>query len=93
MTIRHRLAAGLRQLAQRLDPPRHHCDLEEADRRVLEAWAHVDAGRIRRRRGESARDFGRRVARGDYVVVDNLIDFDTERARRAQTPRKAATRW
>jgi hypothetical protein len=92
VTLRHRLATGLRELARRLHPPppdRGDAELEAADR-WLEICAHVDAGRIRRRRGESARAFGRRLARGDYVIVDNLIDFGAARARVVE--RKAAAR-
>jgi hypothetical protein len=92
MTLRRRLAAHLRELARRLDPPppdRGDAELAAADR-YLELMAHVDAGRIRRRRGESARAFGRRIARGDYVIVDNLIDFSAARARVVE--RKAAAR-
>jgi hypothetical protein len=92
MNFRRRLATLCRRLARWLDPPpdRGDAELEEADRRCLEAWEHAEAGRIRRRRGESGRDFGRRLARGDYVILDNLIDFSAARARVVE--RKAAAR-
>ena len=93
MTVRARLAIHLRELARRLDPRPHRDDaqIEEADRRLLEAWDHVDAGRIRRRRGESARAFGRRLARGDYVIIDNnLIDLSAARARVVERKKAAA---
>ena len=90
MTFRRRLASKLRALATRRDPPpRDHGDDElAAVDRHLELWALVDAGRIQRRAGESTRALSRRLTRGDFEIVDNLIDFNTERARRAH--RKAA---
>jgi len=64
----------------------HDADAElAAADRYREICAHIDAGRIRRHRGESREAFHRRVIRGDFVIIDNLIDFQIERARRANT--------
>jgi hypothetical protein len=89
--------ASLDATAYRLDPPapvtrpephdNGHAEMDAVDR-DLELWAHVAAGRIRRRRGESSIELVRRLRAGDYVIVDNVIDFQIERARRAH--RKAA---
>lgn len=94
------LAGRCHALAFRLDPPvaplappapSHGDDAEmDAVERDLVIWEHVEAGRIRRRRDESSLAFVRRIRAGDYVIIDNVIDLDTERARRAQ--RKAASR-
>ena len=92
MTLRARLAARLRALALRLDPPapdRGDAELAAAER-YLEVVAHVEAGRVRPRRGESPRAFSPRLARGDFEINDNVIDFGAARARVAE--RKAAAR-
>jgi hypothetical protein len=83
MNLRCRLAARLREFAARLDPPApDHGDAElEAADRYLELMAHVDAGRVRPRRGESLKAFHRRLIRGDFEINENLIDFSAARAR------------
>jgi hypothetical protein len=92
LTFRRRLAARLRALAERLDPPVHSPGGAVAcAKRMTETLAHAAAGRIRRRKGESIDAFAWRLAIGDFQIVDNLIDFQLERARRAST-NGAATR-
>jgi hypothetical protein len=92
MSFRRRLGASLRDLARKLDPPlpdRGDAELAAADR-YLELMAHVDAGRVRPRRGESLKAFHRRLIRGDFEINENLIDFSAARARVIDRRKSAA---
>jgi hypothetical protein len=87
------LAATCTRAADRLAP--EACVAGDAAAQVAHAnelIEHMRAGRIRPRRGESDREFCLRVARGDYVLNENLIDFQIERFRRAHGPSKVRAR-
>jgi hypothetical protein len=87
------VSAWCSRFAEQLAPTPVGDELEAAER-ILAVMALVEAGRIRSRRGESQSAFARRLARGDFVVDENVIDFTAERARRMQpqTTARAETR-
>lgn len=80
--LRRALARWLAALSCRIDVP-EQVDTDAIVARQLELLAHVEAGRIRRRRGESNAAFAGRVVRGDFVLNENLIDFSRARQKRA----------
>lgn len=99
--LRHHVARAARFLArlctrwaERLDPPAIGDDMAAA-LRACEVLEHLKAGRIRKRRGEADRVFYLRVARGDFEILNNVLDFNIERAKRMQRvlPKGNVTTW
>lgn len=88
--LRRATARWLAALSRRVDVP-DETDSQAAVARLAALMSLVEAGRIRRRSGESTEDFSRRLIRGDFVLVERVIDFERARGRLRRTARNERT--